>query len=168
MLEDLVETERAEVAEQQQPPVKGAGDTGRQQPRAGNELVTQLPEALDGRRGRGGALAANDQRLAALGAPRTIGRSLPGPLRCGSTTWSVKPVATAASKALPPRSSIARPVAEASQWVEATIPKVPRSSGRVVKLNVPGLPPAPAMARRGAAPPTHAGRDDTQRDVHGR
>ena len=82
------------------------------------------------------------------GSPRsalhsTIGRSLPGPFRCGSTTWSVKPVATAASKALPPRSSIARPVAEASQWVEATIPKVPRSSGRVVKLS-PALLPAPA------------------------
>ena len=35
------------------------------------------------------------------------GTSPPGPLRCGSTTCSVKAVATAASKALPPRSSIA-------------------------------------------------------------
>ena len=32
--------------------------------------MTQLPEALDGRRGRGGALTAHDQRLAALGAPQ--------------------------------------------------------------------------------------------------
>jgi hypothetical protein len=34
---------------------------------------------------------------------------------------------------LPPRSSTAMPAAEASQWVDATIPQVPRSSGRVVK-----------------------------------
>ena len=64
------------------------------------------------------------------GAAR-IGASPPGPFRCGSTTWSTKPAATAASKALPPRSSTAIPAAEASQWVEDTIPKDPRSSGRV-------------------------------------
>src|SRR5207248_6436472 len=63
---------------------------------------------------------------------RIAGRSPPGPFRCGSTTCSVKPAATAASNALPPCSSTAIPAAEASQWVEATIPKVPRSSGRVV------------------------------------
>ncbi len=99
--------------------------------------MAQLPEALDGRRGRSGALAADDQglRRARRSTARSAGRR-PGPFRCGSTTWSVKPVATAASKALPPRSSIAIPVAEASQWVDATIPKVPRSSGRVVKLSV--------------------------------
>ena len=55
------------------------------------------------------------------------GRSPPGPFMCGSTTWSAKPAATAASKALPPRSRTAIPAAEASQWVEATIPKVPLS-----------------------------------------
>jgi hypothetical protein len=32
---------------------------------------------------------------------------------------------------LPPRSSTAIPVAEASQWVEETMPNEPRSSGRV-------------------------------------
>src|SRR3954454_18965616 len=52
---------------------------------------------------------------------------------CGSTTWSTNPAATAASKALPPRSSTAIPAADASQCVEATIPKLPESSGRVVK-----------------------------------
>src|SRR3954451_241050 len=62
------------------------------------------------------------------------GTSPPGPLRCGSTTWSANPVATAASNALPPRSSTDIPTPEASQCVEATIPNVPRSSGRVVKL----------------------------------
>jgi hypothetical protein len=64
------------------------------------------------------------------GAAR-IGTSPPGPFRCGSTTWSTNPAATTASKALPPRSSTAIPVAEASQWVEETMPKEPRSSGRV-------------------------------------
>ena len=43
------------------------------------------------------------------------------------------PAATAASNAFPPRSSTAIPAADASQCVEATIPKVPLSSGRVVK-----------------------------------
>ena len=63
---------------------------------------------------------------------KIAGRSPPGPLRCGSTTCSVNPAATAASNALPPRSSTAMPAAEASQCVEATAPKLPRSSGRVV------------------------------------
>src|SRR5215813_11341938 len=61
------------------------------------------------------------------------GTSPPGPLRCGSTTCSVKAVATAASKALPPFSSVAMPTAVAIQWVDATTPNVPSISGRVVK-----------------------------------
>src|SRR5438128_8835566 len=61
------------------------------------------------------------------------GTSPPGPLRCGSTTCKVKAVATAASNALPPFSRIAMPMAVAIQWVEATTPKVPSISGRVVK-----------------------------------
>ena len=64
---------------------------------------------------------------------RMMGTSPPGPLRCGSSTWSTKPVATAASNALPPRSITAMPTAEAIQWVEAIAPKLPRNSGRVVK-----------------------------------
>src|SRR5207245_2349715 len=63
---------------------------------------------------------------------RIAGRSPPGPFRCGSTTCNVKPAATAASNALPPCSSTAIPAADASQCVDATMPKVPRSSGRVV------------------------------------
>src|SRR5712691_11953316 len=63
---------------------------------------------------------------------RSAGRSPPGPFRCGSTTWSVKPAATAASNALPPCSRTAIPAADASQCVEATMPNVPLSSGRVV------------------------------------
>src|SRR6185312_15591530 len=60
------------------------------------------------------------------------GTSPPGPLRCGSTTCSVKAVAQAASKALPPFSSTPMPTAVAIQCVEATTPKVPSISGRVV------------------------------------
>ena len=69
------------------------------------------------------------------GAPShsRIGRSPPGPFMCGSTTCSASPAATAASNAFPPRSRIAIPAAVASQCVEATMPKVPLSSGRVVK-----------------------------------
>src|ERR1700757_3316417 len=60
------------------------------------------------------------------------GTSPPGPLRCGSTTCSVKAVATPASKALPPFSSVAIPTAVAIQWVEVTTPNTPSISGRVV------------------------------------
>ena len=62
------------------------------------------------------------------------GRSPPGPFICGSTTCSAKPAATAASNAFPPRSSTAIPAADASQCVDATMPNVPLSSGRVVKV----------------------------------
>src|SRR6186713_2187750 len=60
------------------------------------------------------------------------GTSPPGPFRCGSTTWSVKAVATPASKALPPFSRMAMPTAVAIQCVEATTPNVPSISGLVV------------------------------------
>src|SRR3546814_11373283 len=66
---------------------------------------------------------------------RIAGRSPPGPFRCGSTICSAKPVATAASKALPPRSRMDLPTAEAIQWVEVTTPKVPVVSGRGGKFN---------------------------------
>jgi len=45
----------------------------------------------------------------------------------------VNAVATAASKALPPFSSVAMPTAVAIQWVDVTTPNVPSISGRVVK-----------------------------------
>ena len=96
--------------------------------------MPELVEALDRRRGRRDALPAERERLAAILAQNTAGTSPPGPFRCGSTTCSTNPVATAASNALPPRSSTAIPVGDASQCVDATIPKVPRSSGRVVNV----------------------------------
>src|SRR5512145_1431800 len=64
----------------------------------------------------------------------------PGPLRCGSTIWRVKPVATAASKALPPFSNIDMPTVEPIQWVEVTAPKVPVISGLVVKAVMASQP----------------------------
>ena len=75
-----------------------------------------------------------------------IGASPPGPFRCGSTTLSVKPAATAASNALPPASRIRIPTDDASQWVEATMPKVPTSSGRVVNTSR-SCPTAPSEHR---------------------
>src|SRR5690606_32531980 len=62
------------------------------------------------------------------------GTSPAGPTRWGSTTCSVKALATQASKALPPRSSMAMPTAVASQCVDVTTPKVPVISGRVVNM----------------------------------
>src|SRR5918994_1262311 len=74
------------------------------------------------------------------------GRSPPGPFMCGSTTCSVSPVATAASNALPPPSSTRIPTADASQCVEATMPKVPTSSGRAVKgVTAIRGPPSPGQ-----------------------
>src|SRR5262245_9652368 len=95
-----------------------------------------------------------------------MGTSPPGPLRCGSTTCSVKAVATPASKALPPFSSVAIPTAVAIQCVDVTTPKVPSISGRVVNgsglmLLAIGLAPfslaslqAGALDHSGAALPT--------------
>jgi len=54
-----------------------------------------------------------------------VGDSPSGPFKCGSTTWSVSPVAAAASNALPPFSKTPIATALASQWVEATTPNVP-------------------------------------------
>ncbi len=70
----------------------------------------------------------------ALASWMMMGASPPGPFRWGSATWSVKPAATAASKALPPRSSTAMPTWLAIQWVVATTPKVAAISGRVVNM----------------------------------
>ena len=79
---------------------------------------------------------------------------------CGSATCSTKAMATAASKALPPRSRTAIPVPDASQWVLAAMPNVPTSSGRVVNMPralhshpVRVWPPGAGPARRPCGPP---------------
>src|SRR5579883_3041643 len=112
---------------------------------------------------------------------RTTGTSPPGPLRWGSTTWSVNAVAQAASKALPPFSSTDMPTAVAIQWVEVTTPNVPSISGRVVNgfgliLDTPALmtanlvdappPPPPCRRRRFAATLGVAGRSAGRGEDH--
>src|ERR1700724_847813 len=83
-----------------------------------------------------------------------IGTSPPGPFRCGSTTCSVNAVATPASKALPPFSSVAIPTAVAIQWVDVTTPKVPSISGLVVNgsglILLIGISGCTDVLRRGA------------------
>ena len=94
-------------------------------PRCGNARWWRRPAPVPGRR------SPPVGRLPHI--VEMTGTSPPGPLRCGSTTCSVNAVATPASKALPPFSSIAMPTAVAIQWVEVTTPNVPSISGRVVK-----------------------------------
>ena len=96
----------------------------RSRPRSSNAASVAAPGAVPWPSSTNGWSAAASNPM--------TGTSPPGPFRCGSTTCSTKPVATAASKALPPCSSTAMPAADASQWVDATMPKVPASSGRVV------------------------------------
>ena len=96
---------------------------------------------------------ARRRRAARPSRQISIGTSPPGPLRCGSTTCSAKPAATAASNALPPRSSTAIPAADASQCVEATMPKVPLSSGRVVNIAaILGMRPKSSKLDRECSP----------------
>src|SRR5207249_3863902 len=61
-----------------------------------------------------------------------------------------------ASKALPPRSRIPMPTAVAIQWVEATTPKVPSITGRVVKGLGLMLPAIGSCARFLETPPNHS------------
>ena len=148
--EDVLESPGAELGEQPHPAGEGPRHAGGQEAGAGDELVPELPVPLDRRGGRRDALAQSTSGSLRSADQKTTGRSPPGPLRCGSTTWSVNPAATAASNALPPRSSTAIPAAVPSQCVEATIPNVPRSSGLVVKV-------MPARWRGRGAVPTRCG-----------
>ena len=170
VLRDLGERQRAVVAQHRHPAAERAGDDGRERAGAGNE-----------RRGRARRGSARSSRPAApaparrarRGSPRAAGkriagRSPPGPFRCGSTTCSVSPAATAASKALPPCSSTAIPAADASQCVEATIPNVPRSSGRVVKLIGSPRGRRRRPRRRAEARACPARRDGRRRGAPGR
>src|SRR5512141_541826 len=92
------------------------------------------------------------------------GTSPAGPLRCGSTTCKVNAVATVASKALPPFSSVAMPTAVAIQCVLVTTPKVPSISGRVV--NGLGLI-FETPARMRLKPRGKTRHDDDDGDLHG-
>ena len=131
----------------------------------GSSSMPELAEALDRRRGRRRALRAEHERLAAVGAPEDDRHIAARAVQVRLDDLQRRTQsATAASNALPPRSSTAIPAAEASQWVDATMPNVPRSSGRVV--NVMRSPaacerrPAPSAIRGASRPgPAEVARD---------
>src|SRR4051794_37397311 len=184
--EDGVQRQGAVVAQQGQPGADGARDRRGEEAGSGDQLEVQFPEGVDRRSGGGGPPTgpggggAGPRRGPAVGgggappgrdggggarprpapaSPLAKGRgpSPPGPLRWGSPTWRASPPATAASKALPPLSRTAIPAAVASQWVEATMPKVPASSGRGVDTRAqekkePPAPPPPPAPRGGPHP----------------
>ena len=74
-LEDVGETPRAEVPQEEQPTSERAGDAGGEDPRARDQLVAELVKALDRRGRRRDSLPAQRERLAALGGPEH-GRNL--------------------------------------------------------------------------------------------
>jgi len=130
--EDVLETPGPELAQEEEPAAECARYAAARTPVPG---ISSCPRSRN--RSILAAAGATPWPQSASGSPRsadqkTADTSPPGPFRCGSTTWRTNPVATAASKAFPPRSSTDIPAAEASQCVDATIPKVPRSSGLVV------------------------------------
>ena len=139
--EDVGEPERAEVAQHQHPGVEGA----RARPPAGSRCRGSARSRARRARARSwpprARRPARRGRAARRGRPTRRARARRRQARswCGSTTWSTSPAATAASNALPPCSSTAIPDAEASQCVDATIPKEPRSSGRVVNTGANSL-----------------------------
>ena len=118
---------RAELAQQRQPGVEGAGHAGGEQPGAGDEVEPELAEALDRRGGGRRALAADDEHVVPRSESRQDRQVAAGPVQVRLDDLEHEPAATAASNALPPRSSVAIPAADASQCVEATMPKVPRA-----------------------------------------
>ena len=67
----------------------------------------------------------------------------PSPAEKGWVTPTAKAVAIAASMALPPRSSMARPARAASFWVDTTMPRRPWAGA------VPGWAASPARDVRG-------------------
>ena len=71
-LEHVGEAHRPEVAQEQHPAVERAGDARGEQPGAGDEVVAELPVALD--RGGGGRDALCAERRADGPAPRSRGR----------------------------------------------------------------------------------------------
>ena len=72
-LEHVLEPPGAELAEEQQPPAERPRDARGESPRARDEPVPELAEALDCRGGRRDPLRAEHDRLAALGAPEDSG-----------------------------------------------------------------------------------------------
>ena len=80
-LEHVAEPPRPEVAEQEQPAAERPRHAGSQHARPGDELVAELVEPLDRRRGGCDALAAERERLAALGRPEHRGHLTARPVQ---------------------------------------------------------------------------------------
>jgi hypothetical protein len=74
---------------------------------------------------------ANDQTLPLFLSKMVMKPLPPIPFISGSARPSIAPVATAASKALPPFSSICSPADDAIGWPAATRPWRPVTAGRV-------------------------------------
>jgi len=72
-LEDVGESPGAEVAQEQQPAAERSGNARREDAGARDELVPELAEPLDGRRGRRHALTAEREWLFALRRPEHRG-----------------------------------------------------------------------------------------------
>ena len=121
------ERQRPVVAQHREPAAERPGHDRRERPRPRHELEPQLVAVARDRRRPRSDPCAHRTTGSSPARQSSAGRSPPGPFRCGSTTCSVKPAATAASNALPPCSSTAIPAADASQCVDATMPKVPRA-----------------------------------------
>ena len=138
--EHILEPPRPELLEEQQPAAERAGNAGGKHAGPRDEVVAERAEALDRRGLRRDALAAEGDRLATFDRPENRRHLAARAVQVRLDDLKRQPVATAASNALPPRSRTAMPAADASQCVEATMPNVPRSSGRVVKRHPPTGP----------------------------
>ena len=80
-LEHVAEAPRAELAQEEQPAAEGAGYARGEDARARDQLVAELVEALDRRRGGRDALPAERERLAALGRPEHRGHLAARPVQ---------------------------------------------------------------------------------------
>ena len=99
----------------------------------GIELVAELVEALDRRRGGRDALPAERERLLPRGRPEDRGHLAARPVQVRLDDLEREPGRARGVERVAAPLEHRHPTAEASQCVDATIPNVPRSSGRVVK-----------------------------------
>ena len=82
-LEHVAEAPGAELAQEQEPAAEGAGYARGEDARAWNELVAELVEALDRRRGGRDALPAERERLLPSGRPEHRGHLAARPVQMG-------------------------------------------------------------------------------------
>ena len=81
VLEDVADPPRPEVAQEQEPAAEGTGNARRENAGARDELVAELPVAVD-RRSRGcDTLAAEDERLLPFHGPEDRGHLAAGPVQ---------------------------------------------------------------------------------------